>query len=256
MRKFGLGNRIALLAATAALAACGDGYEVENEEASGTAAAATVETPAQRLADAWNGSWITLSGRVVGKGADRFQLDYGTGRVTVEMDDWDWFSEGNNLLAGDNVTVTGRIDRDFLEQKKIEASSVYVNSLGTVFYANPQDEEDIVGTTVYVPGTPGAVVATGTVRGIEGREFTVGGSDGGEIRVDTAKMSDNPLDAEGKLQVKAGQRVQVWGRLNVDPNERSEIMADGLAVLTADRSKAAGQSKEGGQAKAEGQKKS
>ena len=116
-----------------------------------------------------------------------------------------------------------------------------MKNLGAIFYANPQDEEDLAGTTVYVPGGPGWVIATGTVSGIEGREFSLGGG-GADIRVDTAKMSDNPLDAQGKFQVKAGQRVQVWGRLNVDPKERSEIMAEGIAILTPDRTKSTPQS--------------
>ncbi len=222
-----------LLLSAALVTACGEQQVDANTV---VPAASPTGTDAARLASARDGNWITLSGRIVGKGADRFILDYGPGRVTVEMDDWDWFKEGRQLLAGDEVTVTGRIDRDFFEQKKIEASSVYVKSLGTVFYANPQDEEDIVGTTVYVPSIPGWTVATGTVSGIEGREFSVGAV-GAEVRVDTAKMADNPLDSEGKFQVKAGDRVQVWGRLDIDPKERNEIMAEGVAVLTPDRTK-------------------
>ena len=101
MTEFTLAKRIALLAAAAALAACGDGY-ADQKDGRGGGAALPAETAGQRLANALNGSWITISGHVAGKGADRFQLDYGTGRVTVEMDDWDWFKEGDMLLAGDN----------------------------------------------------------------------------------------------------------------------------------------------------------
>ena len=160
-----LGKIMGIAAAIAAVEACADGDPAGNVQAAATPS----RDAAQSVASAWNGSWITLSGRVVGTGPDRFQLDYGSGRITVEMDDWDWFHEGRELLAGDDVTVTGRIDKDLYEQKKIEASSVYVKNLGAIFQANPQDEEDIAGTTVYVPGTPGWAVATGTVKGIEGR---------------------------------------------------------------------------------------
>lgn len=220
-------------AAVTALGACGNSRPVPDNA---LATRAPSNEAKQRLAAAWDGNWITLSGRVVGTGADRFQLDYGSGRVTVEMDDWDWFREGRALIAGDEVTVTGRIDDDLYEQKKIEASSVYVKTLGSVFYANPQDEEDLAGTNIYVPGSPGWVVATGTVSGIEGREFSIGASTG-DLRVDTAKLSDNPLDAEGRSRIKAGDRVQVWGRLNMDPKERAEIMAEGIAALKPDRTK-------------------
>ncbi|TFI57528.1 NirD/YgiW/YdeI family stress tolerance protein [Sphingomonas parva] len=214
------------------LGACSDDASAANEQVSNAAA----PTPGDRLAHAWNGSWITLSGRVVESGPNRFQLDYGNGRVTVEMDDWDWFHEGRELVAGDQVTVTGRIDKDLAEQKTIEASSVYVKNLGSVFYANPHDEEDLVGTTVLVPGQPGWVVATGNVAGIEGREFSLG-SGGATVRVDTAKMAENPLDSEGRFQVKPGDRVQVWGNYNAGPREDAEIMADGLAILTPDKTK-------------------
>lgn len=236
-------------AAIAALSACGNSRPVPEDHLE---AKAPSNEAAQRLATAWDGNWITLSGRVVGTGADRFHLDYGSGRVTVEMDDWDWFLEGRALFPGDEVTVTGRIDDDLYEQKKIEASSVYVKTLGSIFYANPQDEEDLAGANIYVPGTPGWVVATGVVSGIEGREFSIGASTG-DLQVDTAGMSDNPLDAQGRFQVKAGDRVQVWGRLNMDPRERAEIMAEGMAALKADRTKSQPQGQAPGQA--EGQAK-
>jgi hypothetical protein len=57
------------------------------------------------------------------------------------MDDWDWYAEGKNLIDGDKVTVYGRIDDDFFETTSIEASSVYVESLGSYFYASAADEE-------------------------------------------------------------------------------------------------------------------
>jgi hypothetical protein len=37
--------------------------------------------------------------------ADAFTLDYGRGQILVEMDDWDWYQEGYNLVAGDHVIV-------------------------------------------------------------------------------------------------------------------------------------------------------
>lgn len=227
-----------LLLSVTLFSACGEATTAPNALAANIAipASSSTDADAARIAATRDDGWITLSGRVVGKGADRFVLDYGPGRVTVEMDDWDWFKEGRQLLAGDQVTVTGKIDQDFLEQKKIEASSVYVKSLGAVFYANPQDEEDVAGTTVYVPSSPGWTVATGMVSGVEGREFNIGPA-GAEVRVDTAKMADNPLDKEGKLQIKPGDRVQVWGRLDIDANERNEIAAEGVATLTPDRTK-------------------
>jgi len=81
-----------------------------------------------------DGSWITVTGEVDAVAADSFTLDYGEGAVTVEMDDGDRDADGYKLIRGDEVTVTGRIDRDFFETTSIEASSVYVKNIGTTFF--------------------------------------------------------------------------------------------------------------------------
>jgi len=220
------------------LVSCGES-DTQAVAASATTNAATANTPAERLQAAQNGSWLTLTGRVAQVAPTSFQLDYGSGRVLVEMDDWDWFQEGRALKAGDQVTVSGRVDRDLLEAKKIEASTVYVQNLGTHFFANGQDEEDFLMTTVYVPAQAALPAAVGQVLAIEGREFTLGSPDGA-VRVDTAGMTDNPLDTVGARQVKIGDRVQVWGALDLDATERPEIAAQGLVVLSPDSRKTQG----------------
>jgi len=90
-------------------------------------------------------TWISISGTAVDPQAASFTLDYGEGTVLVEMDDWDWYGEAGGILDGDKVTVYGEIDDDFYELTSIEASSVYVESLGTYFYANSDDEEGYEG---------------------------------------------------------------------------------------------------------------
>lgn len=218
------------------LAGCGE-RETQAVAATAAPANAAATTPAERLQNARNGNWLTLSGRVALVEPAAFQLDYGSGRVMVEMDDWDWFQEGRSLKVGDRVTVSGRVDRDLLEAKKIEASTVYVQNLGTHFFANSGDEEDFRVTTVYVPDQAAMPAAEGIVTGIEGREFVIGAPDGA-LRVDTAGMPDNPLDTAGAMQVKIGDRVQVWGPLDLDAHERPEIAAKGLVLLTPDKAKA------------------
>ena len=88
-------------------------------------------------------SWISLSGQAVNTRVGVFTLDYGEGTVRVEMDDWDWYDANTDMLEGDKVTVYGRVDDDLFELTKIEASSVYVEDLGTYFYgdASAADEE-------------------------------------------------------------------------------------------------------------------
>jgi uncharacterized protein YdeI (BOF family) len=219
-----------------ALGGCEDGRDAAARN--DTLAAAASNLAEAKLASTWNGSWITLSGRVVGTAADSFVLDYGTGRITVEMDDWDFYHEGRALLPGDQVTVTGRIDRDFAERKKIEAASVYVGSLGTSFTANPGDEEDFASVIVAVPAAPGFTGISGTVSNIEGRRFTLG-EPNANILVDTSSMAENPLDATGKFRVKPGDRVQVWGRMTVAPNQPVALIAEGIIIQAKDAMKKA-----------------
>ena len=75
--------------------------------------------------------------------------------MTVEMDDRDFFREGQGLLQGDAVVVTGMVNSDLWQAKRIEASSVYVKNLDTHFFASGANEEDVVSTTVYIaPAAP------------------------------------------------------------------------------------------------------
>lgn len=220
----GLDPRIAALAAALAVAGC--------SESAASSQNATPTPTADRVAAAPDDSWITLSGQVRSLAPTSFQLDYGQGEVLVEMDDWDRFQETLALQPGDRVTVAGLVDRDFLEAKKIEAGSVYVQNLGTHFWANSQDEEDLAIARVHVPNTLTVPAATGLVTAIEGREFVLGSGDSA-MRVDTSAMTTDPMDAIGQPRIRIGDRVQVWGPLDVDPNERPEIAAEGVAVIRA-----------------------
>ena len=218
------------LAPLALLTACNDG-EAGNNLAANSAATAPVQNQAVRLAAAADRSWINLSGTVVSTTPNSFVLDYGPNTINVEMDDWDWYQEGRALKPGERVVVTGRVDQDLWENKKIEASSVYVRNLNTYFYANGQDEEDLATSTVYVAAVPAFADSTGYITAIEGQEFTLG-SAGGAIRVDTSQ-----LPANARPQLKVGDRVYVWGDLDIDISERDELMAKGIVVLAKDRTK-------------------
>ena len=171
----------ALLASTLWLAACG-GAEPEQDVASvddSPAEAVAAGGPdAVKLAATSDSGWINLGGEVVSTLPTSFILDYGNGTVTVEMDDWDWYREGQALAEGDEVVVTGRVDNDLYDEKKIEASSVYVQNLNSYFYASGADEENLTVSTVYVTDAPNYIDSTGYVTAIEGREFTLGGDQG------------------------------------------------------------------------------
>lgn len=203
--------------------------------ASTLALAPTATLAAESPYLAADGSWITLSGKVTSTTADTFMLDYGKGLVTVEMDDWDWFEESGEVLPGDEVTVYGEVDDDTYETAKIEANSVYVDSLGTYFYANPADEESPGDIDVAPTIEIGQLVLTGTVTGVNGREFTI---DSGDqlMTIDTSLMTYDPTDNEGYQQIEEGDLVSVTGDVDVDSWENSELMADTVVTLDDDSS--------------------
>lgn len=177
-------------------------------------------------------TWITLSGEVESVDRDSFMLDYGDGYILVEMDDGDRDADAYKLLKGDKVTVSGQIDDDFFETTKIEASSVYVENIGTTFFASSVDEETSEGlvATVSVPVVVAETVVQGTVTDVNTSEFTV---DAGlhNMRVDVSDMPYNPLDDEGYQKIDVGDRVRVSGDIDSDLFEGRELVADTLIKL-------------------------
>ena len=181
-------------------------------------------------------SWISISGTAVDVQFDTFTLDYGDGVVTVEMDDWDWYNENRVVLEGDKLTVYGKIDDDLYETTSIEASSVYVESLGTYFYASAADEEyddDYDYWVVASPITVGDTTVRGTVTGVDGREFTID-TGARQLTVDTVAMSYNPLDDRGYQQIDPGDYVSVTGHIDNDLWEERELTAEYVVTLQDD----------------------
>ncbi len=173
-----------------------------------------------------DGSYITITGTVVATSDNAFELDYGQGIVLVEMDDWDWYEEGQALIVGDEVTVYGVVDDDLYETTSIEAGSVYVQDLNTYFYASTADEESI---PMYNRGDHGLQL-TGEVSKVDGREFYI---DTGKrrIKVDTRLMSYNPMDDKGYQRVDKGDWVTVAGDIDYDLFNKRELKAETIITL-------------------------
>lgn len=164
---------------------------------------------------AQNGDYISISGKVDKVRADYFILVSNGKRIHVEMDDYDWDSDGYKVVKGDRVVVSGFIDQDYLEKKKIEAGSVYVKNLDTYFFANSSDEEDIYTPDIQysmMKKIPDSVTyrIKGKVVQISNDSFVV---DSGlnKWRIDTNYMSFNPLDDVGFTQVDINDKVTVTG---------------------------------------------
>lgn len=179
-----------------------------------------------------NEAWITINGTVDTVAADTFTLDYGEGVIIVEMDDGDRDADAYKLLKGDKVIVTGKIDADLFESTTIEASSVYVENIGTTFFASSADEEDagIVVAEVTVPFVVSRVTVQGKVTEVNGDDFIIDTGDS-QIRVDISSLSYNPLDDEGYQRIDVGDHVKVVGVPDIDLFEGREIEAQTVIEL-------------------------
>lgn len=174
-------------------------------------------------------TWISISGEVESVAPDAFVLDFDEGVITVEMDDGDRDADAYKLVAGDRVTVYGKIDDDLFETRTIEASSVYVENIGTVFYASAVDEEDII-ITLTTPIVVSQVTVQGTVTNVGFDQFSI---DTGlrEITVEIDELPYNPLDDEGYQQIEEGDVVSVTGTIEPDFMMGRIVMADSVVTL-------------------------
>lgn len=173
-----------------------------------------------------DGDWIRIDGTIVSAAPSEFVLDYGEDTITVEVDDWDFAQEGQSLLPGDRVSVTGRVDQNLFDAQSIEASAVYLHNLNVVYYASAADEEEF--GLAAVPQRPQAdgVDYIGWVTGTSDNGFTLG-TGPLKISVDTIGLQ-TPL-AEQSVDV--GDRVYVWGDLEISEQGRSALVAEGLVEL-------------------------
>ncbi|MBK5931463.1 hypothetical protein CCR82_13290 [Halochromatium salexigens] len=161
--------------------------------------------------------------------ADTFSLDYGDGSVTVEMDDGDRDADAYKLIPGDKVNVVGMVDDDLFEMTTIEASSVYVEKLGTTFYASAMDEDD-VRISVTTPVVISETLVQGTVDSVGDDQFTVDtGAD--KLVVQTEGLGYDPLDDEGYQKVEVGDRVSVTGNIDAAFFGGLEFAADSIVIL-------------------------
>jgi len=189
----------------------------------------TVDAPAE-IAEAPgltpDGDWLRLEGTVVSTTPSSFVLDYGDDTITVEADDYDITQEGLALLAGDRVSVSGRVDHNVFASDTIEASAIYVDNLDTVYYASAADEEEFGLAAVPMNPISEGADYTGWVTGKSDEGFTLG-SGMTKINVNSAEL-DSPLASDG---IEVGDRVYVWGGLTFADGGNSTLLAEGLVEL-------------------------
>jgi hypothetical protein len=176
-------------------------------------------------------TWISLSGTAVSPKPDSFILDYGQGVIQVEVDDQDWFHEGNAMNEGNRVIVTGKIDDDLYDRTSIEAYSVYIQDQNRYIYASSKDEERWFEHS-WTPVTIGETTIRGKVvtTNPEARQFTI---DTGtkKLTVDTGNMSYNPLDDYGFQRIRPGDKVIASGVMTRNFLTTRNLQADMVTTL-------------------------
>jgi len=177
-------------------------------------------------------SWVSISGTVESVQPDAFTLDYGDGAILVEMDDGDRDADAYALLSGDKVTVSGLIDDDFFETTTIEASSVYVESINTTFWASSMDEETppTLDMSIVTPVVVSQTVVRGVVSEVDDDEFIIN-TGTRAVEVDVDEMPYNPLDDEGYLKIEKGDYVKVVGEMDTELFDDKELDADYIVEL-------------------------
>lgn len=187
-----------------------------------------------------DGSWVTFSGTVAQSNANGFFIDYGHSTVFVEVDDWDWYAEGYTALPGDEVTVSGRVDKLGFENRTLEAAYVYSHETHTYHYANPADEEGYGEGLGYVVHPYGSMPSTatmsvvGTIDKVKGDEFTLA-TGYANITVETEAMAYDPLDDIGYQKLEQGDIVSVTGVMAAgsldDFYDSRELIASSVLTL-------------------------
>lgn len=174
--------------------------------ASGSVLAA--EKPAQAAGQA-----LTIGGTVESASANSFDLNYGGGMITVEVDGWDNYTEAHQLLEGERVIVLGTVDPEMYGNSLIDARSVYVEGLDTYMYATAADEADL-GAFLSTPTevVVGQTQVTGTVYSVNEANGTFALDTGWNIaEISSAQLGYNPVDKEGFQQVEVGDRITIIG---------------------------------------------
>ena len=175
-------------------------------------------------------SWVRLDGTIVRTMQSSFELDFGDGVITVEMDDWDWRNEAKPLRANDKVIVYGRIDEDLHRRKAVEAAGVYVERLGTTFFADAADEE-AVGLWPQTDIQLGTIAVNGRIASISGTLVELDTGASGKVTIDVSQLGYNALDDEGFQQLDVGDRIGVIGRLQSAYFAANSLVAERVVSL-------------------------
>lgn len=171
-------------------------------------------------------TWISISGRLMEMGDDSFVVDYGEGEITVTLRAEDRDGEGYKMLRGDRVTLSGRVDKTLFADTTLTASSIFVEDVGTYFFA----DRDSRAVPVEMPTPLNTTVLHGTISAIGEHTFDLGEGPR-RVTVNVGEMLRNPLDDNGYQHLEQGDEVRVTGFLDPDLFENHTFEARTVTTL-------------------------
>ena len=170
-----------------------------------------------------NGDEIKIAGKVSKAKASTFLLDYGQGSITVELDDYDSYEEGFNIIDGDQVIVTGKVDADSGQKRTIEARRVFIPAIDLEIFASATDEEDTASKSFTQSLTDGTEVdLRGIIKNINRKVITIQSSKGRvEVHLGSVKGQERET-------FYLGQAVRVTGFFKNRLIRKDMIFADSI----------------------------
>jgi len=182
-------------------------------------------------------TWISISGTVDTILADRFLLDYGAGRLTVEIDDADIDASGYKLVHGDKVRVNGMVDDDALEAIAVEAGSVYIERLNAYLQAGSvqsgivSDEDSTERIWDSNPVVVGEVILQGRVSEVLDKQISI--TTGlNSIAVAIGDLSPKAPQGRVDVQIDEGDVVRVSAQVEEELFENRALAAENVVVLS------------------------
>ncbi len=219
-------KRFSLLTATALCLSASAAFAADTV-VTGDTAAANRANP-----DLMHNDYVTLSG-TVGKmvSGDEFELNYGSGVIRVDTNDtWPELFKADKartvpmLKTGDRVTVTGRVDKNWMTANEIEAETVTFGSGNyTTTYRNPNTRGSWIDRNLDYFREGGRMSITGTVTEVKNDHEFILQYPGGSMQVDTDGIA---IPAASRIAV--GERVTVYGTYDKGLTERNEIQAESI----------------------------
>lgn len=195
-----------------------------------SAGAAHAEIAKDTNPDLTDNNYVSLSG-TVGKilDQDEFELNYGTGTIKVDMDD-NWPSiltkEGATnaatlLKAGDKVTVSGKVDKNWLTANEIDAEAVtFKSGSHLITYSKEERSENMWDRGMDYFRESGQISMNGKVTEVKNDHEFILQYGGGTIQVDT-----DPLEVPPSKPIAVGDTITVIGTYDKGITERNEIQA-------------------------------